>query len=105
MKNSDKVYIRIWEFQVKSGKEEGFERSYGPHGDWVQLFRKSDGFLKTELHRDLNDHGRYVTVDYFKSKADFEKILTQFKEEYNALDRSFEGFTTSEHNIGVFEVV
>lgn len=99
------MFIRIWKFQVNAGKEVEFEKVYGPSGDWVQLFRKSDGFLKTELHRDLTDHSCYVTLDYFKSKADFETLMEQYKDEYAAMDRRFEGFTISEHNIGVFEPI
>lgn len=97
------MFIRIWTFQVTPGKENEFEQIYGPDGDWAKLFRKSLGYLKTELHRDTNDHTRYLTTDYFRSKFEFKNFLTQFKDEYAALDRRCEGLTLSEQNVGDFE--
>ncbi len=100
-----KRFIRIWKFQVNPGKEVEFERAYGPSGDWVQLFCKNGGFLKTELHRDLTDHHCYITLDYFKSKADFEALMKQCKDEYAAMDRRYTALTSSEENIGIFEPI
>lgn len=82
---------------------EHFEHIYGSHGDWAQLFRKGDGFLSTQLYRDVKNDGHYITIDSFTSKAAFEKILEQFKNEYDVLDRRCETLTTSERCIGEIE--
>ena len=39
----------IWRFQVNHDAIATFERIYGPHGDWAQLFRRCNGYAGTEL--------------------------------------------------------
>ena len=102
MQPSNKTYIRIWEFLIKPEMRNDFERIYGSEGDWAQLFWKSDEFLFTELYRDPENENRYVTIDGFRSKKGFEKILGEFKEEYDVLDRRCEVLTISERHIGDF---
>jgi hypothetical protein len=99
------MYIRIWEFTVKPEKLSKFELAYGPTGDWVQLFRKHEAFIKTELHRNLAGPNRYITVDYFTSEAGFEKFKELFHSEYKTLDRRLEDLTISERSIGNFEAI
>ena len=105
MATSGAVYVRIWELQVRTGQEAEFERVYGPEGDWVQLFRKSKAFLRTEFLRDLETDGRYFAVDYFSSQSGFQSFLKQHREEYDALDRRGETLCASEQRLGSFTVV
>ena len=102
MANSDVVYVRIWEFTARPGVRAEFENFYGPDGEWVQLFRRSRAFLRTEFFRDCKNENRYVTVDYFSSKAGFDDFLREFRPEYGALDRRCEGVRESEREIGAF---
>ena len=102
MSAAEGAYVRIWEFRAKPGLEQEFERIYGPEGDWAQLFRKSASFLRTELNCDLEQKGRYVTVDYFVSEAAFAAFLKEFRGEYDALDRRCEAVRASEGSIGSF---
>jgi hypothetical protein len=32
------MFVVLWEFEVKRGSEERFERVYGPGGDWTPYF-------------------------------------------------------------------
>lgn len=105
MVNPNDVYVRIWEFQAQPGKEDEFERIYGPDGEWVDLFRKSEYFLRTDLYRDIETDGRYVTVDYFASQPGFQAFLREFREEYDALDRRCEAVCASEKRMGSFSSV
>ena len=34
------MFLVLWEFEVKPGCEERFERVYGAGGDWDSLFRR-----------------------------------------------------------------
>ena len=56
-------YMIAWEFRPKSGAEGRFEEAYGPHGIWAVFFKQSEGFISTELNRNLNDPGHYLTLD------------------------------------------
>jgi hypothetical protein len=105
MAKSTDVYVRIWEFQAQPGRESEFESMYGPDGEWVNLFRKSKHFVRTELYRDIETDGRYVTIDYFASQSGFQAFLKEFREDYDALDRRCESVCASEKRMGSFATV
>ena len=100
--NPSGVYVRIWEFVARPEVQAEFENLYGPDGEWVQLFRRSKAFLRTELFRDLKRKNHYVTVDSFVSQAGYEDFLREFRQEYEALDRRCDGVRQSEKEIGTF---
>lgn len=51
-------YAYLWEFQARAGRQEEFERHYGPDGAWVTLFRKAPGYIETLLLRDRSQELR-----------------------------------------------
>ena len=97
-------FVYIWEFQVKPGSEAAFEQAYGPDGDWVQLFRKARGYLRTELLRDTDKPNRYVTVDHWQSEAAQRNFRQKFAGEFEAIDKKCEALTESETLIGHFRL-
>jgi hypothetical protein len=46
------MFVILWEFEVKPGSEERFEKAYGPNGQWVRLFQGDPHFRGTQLRRD-----------------------------------------------------
>jgi quinol monooxygenase YgiN len=94
----------VWEFEIAAGREEEFERHYGPEGTWVQLFRKDAEFVGTELLRDRELKGRYLTVDRWRDVEAYESFKLQFAEEYERIDAEMDELTVSEKRVGVFEV-
>jgi hypothetical protein len=96
-------YLVIWEFLVKPESRISFEKAYGPEGDWVQLFRSSREFLGTQLLRDLNQPGRYLTVDNWTSREARVKFKRSHHTAYVALDESCEALTERENLVGEFE--
>lgn len=96
-------FLVIWEFIVQPGKEKAFEQIYGSEGDWAQCFRKGAGYLKTELNRDLDVPLRYVTLDFWESRTDYETFKVLHAAEYKAIDEKYESLTTQEREIGKFE--
>lgn len=95
----------IWQFIVKAEAVAQFERAYGPDGAWAQLFSRHPGFTGTSLLRDASHPRTYLTIDTWESRAQRDAMLTAAKAEYAALDAEFEGWTESETEIGVFDVV
>jgi heme-degrading monooxygenase HmoA len=98
-------YLTIWEFRVRAGCENEFESVYGPRGDWVRLFSKVQGFIRTELNHDLNDRHRYLTLDYWSSKEAYETFRERHQAEYRTLDQRCERLTERETAVGIFERV
>ena len=95
----------IWAYTVKNDFLHHFKDVYGPNGSWVKLFRRFPGYLKTELIRDLDDPFRFITVDYWESYTLFLSMKKNSSTEYASLDTLCGTYTSSEHHIGVFEVV
>ena len=99
---SARLFIIAWAFVVKPEYRIDFERAYGTHGDWVRLFNTADGYLKTELHRDPENPARYITLDFWISRAQYEAFREKTKTEYQAIDTRCERFTEDEQLLGEF---
>jgi heme-degrading monooxygenase HmoA len=95
-------YVIVWEFQVRQEREKEFVEKYGPEGSWAQLFRQSQGYLRTELVRDVTDRLRFLTLDYWQTENDFSRFRTENVAEYERLDREFAGLTEQETRLGAF---
>jgi heme-degrading monooxygenase HmoA len=92
------LYFLLWKFRPKKGLEENFEKAYGPEGDWVRLFRKGRGYVRTELYS--NGNGTYITVDEWDSREAFEEFKAKFRHEYQILDKKLQSLTDEETFIG-----
>jgi len=99
------MFIITWEYQVKPEKQAEFKTIYSPNGAWVELFKKSTGYLGTELLRDGTNPRRYLTIDRWNSKEEYEVFLSQWEMEYKALDAQCEGLTESESLIGKWTTI
>ena len=66
------------------------------------MFRRSEGYIKTELLRDVTDERRFLTLDYWKSEEDFNRFRKQHLADYERLDKEFEGLTEQETRLGAF---
>jgi heme-degrading monooxygenase HmoA len=97
------LFVTLWEFEVKSGSEELFERTYGPDGEWARLFRRDEGYLGTRLLRDVDAAHVYVTMDTWESRAAYTEFREKFATEYEKLDRECEGLTVMEKRLGEYE--
>lgn len=98
-------YAYIWEYRIRPGAAEAFEAAYGPDGRWVELFRAAPGYVGTALHRDRHAAERYVTVDYWRSRADWEAFRSASAGAYEAIDAACDALTVEEHEIGQFTPV
>jgi len=99
------MYVTIWEFQVQQSVAQEFENAYGPNGIWAALFRKGEGYIRTELLHNTDDHDRYMTIDYWTSRKAYENFRQQYADEYKIIDLKCESFTARESHIGSFTTV
>ena len=95
-------YLYAWEFLAAPGKAAEFKRVYGPEGDWVQLFRRAAGYIRSELYQDAANPQRFVTVDYWESEAACQEFRRRYAHEFEDLDVRCEEFTVKEREIGRF---
>jgi heme-degrading monooxygenase HmoA len=97
------LFVTLWEFEVKSGSEELFERTYGPDGEWAQLFRRDARYLGTRLLRDVRTARVYVTMDTWESRIAHEEFRETHATEYAELDEKCAVLTESEKQLGEYE--
>ena len=93
----------VWRYEVHPEHRERFEAAYGPNGEWVKLFERSEAFRGTRLMRDST--GAFLTLDHWNADGDFEAFLVEHGEDYRRLDESFEEWTRCEERIGQFQLV
>jgi heme-degrading monooxygenase HmoA len=96
------MFIVVWKFLVKPQHEIDFVRVYGESGDWVELFRKAPGYIRSELHCDVDTKHQYLTIDRWESEADYKKFRSVWASQYQAIDSKCEDWTQSETAIGEF---
>jgi heme-degrading monooxygenase HmoA len=98
------MFVVVWQFEIAEEKIAAFEAAYGAEGAWAQLFRASQSYLGTELLRDVYIPGSYLTIDRWRSEADFRAFRKNHDADYEALDRSCDALTTRETRIGAYNV-
>jgi hypothetical protein len=98
-------FAYLWEYIVKDHHLEQFCSVYGPQGEWVQLFSRSNEYVKTELHRDLDNPNRLLTIDYWVSREGRNRFREQHASEFAALDKACDTLTVEERFIGDFEFI
>lgn len=94
------MYLLVWEFRVRAGAEEPFERLYGPAGEWVALFRRAPGYVGTELLRDDAEPRRYLTIDRWESRELYAAFRRGNESAYRTLDREGDALTEHERLLG-----
>jgi heme-degrading monooxygenase HmoA len=95
-------YVIVWEFRIRPEAETEFIEKYGPEGTWARLFRGGDGYIRTELVRDVTDPRRFLTLDYWRSEKEFDEFRKHNLAEYERLDKELEGLTEQETRLGAF---
>ena len=97
------MHAILWAFEVRPGSEAEFERAYAADGEWAQLFRRSAGYLGTELLRDAERRRHYSTIDRWESREAFAAFRRDNRVEYEALDARCAPMRVSERLLGRFD--
>jgi len=95
----------VWEFVARKERIREFEHHYSSTGDWAKLFHKSPGYRGTVLLRDAEQPNRYVTIDTWDGPELYQRMRSDFADEFERLDRACEAFTEAERRLGAFEVL
>jgi quinol monooxygenase YgiN len=80
------VFVRVWQYDVRTVHVADFVAAYGRDGDWARLFRAGDGYLGTDLYRGADAPGRFLTVDRWADSAAWQAFLATSGPAYQALD-------------------
>ena len=96
------MLVIVWEYLARPGQHEEFERVYGPEGEWARFFARGVGYLGTELLSDVNEKGRYLTIDRWVSREAFDAFQSRWGGEYREIDQRYEALTIREVALGSF---
>ncbi len=99
------MLVIVWEYMARPDRLEEFEALYRPDGEWVELFKRSPGFLSTTLMRDTRDPHRFAIADRWLSEDSYESFKLDFATEYKTLSERGERLHRAEHLIGRFHFV
>jgi antibiotic biosynthesis monooxygenase len=97
------MFVALWEFEVKPGCEERFQKVYGPEGDWAKLFRSDVNYQQTQLLHDPAHPAIYLTLDFWVSRQAYENFMATHGTEYLRLAAAGEELTLRERKIGWYE--
>jgi heme-degrading monooxygenase HmoA len=96
------TFVIVWRYTVKSDCLEQFENAYASDGDWVQLFRRHPGYIRTELRRSQESPNQCMTIDHWQSPDAFNEFKEANLADYESLDRRMANLTDSETLVGYY---
>ena len=99
------MYCYVWSFTVRPEYVDEFQVAYGPTGDWARFFASDPGYIRTSLLADRQNPTRFLTLDFWSSYEACVSFREGFSSQFEALDKSFERFTTEEVQFGSFHVL
>ena len=93
------MFVILWEFEVKPGSEEAFEKAYGPAGLWARFFQRDPHYRGTKLLRDVSRPFHFYTIDYWDFESAYRAFLARHSAAYQELDRSCADLTVRERHV------
>jgi len=97
------LFVALWEFEVKPGCEEKFEKVYGAQGAWARLFGQDAAHRGTRLVKDVERKRVYLTLDFWETREAYERFKKENAAEYERIDREYEAMAVSEHRLGEYQ--
>lgn len=95
----------VWQFEVRPGHHDEFERFYGADGEWTDLSRRSRSFLGSSFLREYSAEPRYMLVEYWSEMLLYERHLADLKDEVDELERRRDVMLASATPLGVFHAL
>jgi heme-degrading monooxygenase HmoA len=92
-------------FAYETDDAAAFEEVYGTDGAWAEFFRSGDGYVGTELLRDVEQAGRYVVVDRWESSEQYNRFVEELRDEYMRRVDETAFHHAQELRLGTFENV
>ena len=92
----------MWQFDVRQGREDEFERLYGVDGEWTKINRQTRSYLGSSFLRDQNRASRYIVIEYWSEMLVYEQHKVYRSETIASLEQYAEALVESTEPLGVF---
>jgi quinol monooxygenase YgiN len=99
------VIAFVWNFEIKPGRHDAFERLYGADGEWTALSRRSRSYLGSSFLRDLARPTRYLVVEYWSEMVVYERHTANFRDEIARLEKERELLLESSSPPAIFSAL
>jgi quinol monooxygenase YgiN len=99
------VIAVVWQFQVKAGKQQEFERFYGADGEWSVLARRSRSFLGSSFLRDQATDTSYLLVEYWSEMVVYERHRSSFTNDVHRIEDRRDELCEAVVPVGVFSAL
>lgn len=76
----------MWQFDVKAGREEEFEKLYGADGEWTALNRQTRSYLGSSFLRDQSQPLRYLLTEYWSEMIVYEEHRASREAKMDAIE-------------------
>jgi quinol monooxygenase YgiN len=76
----------VWQFDVKKGREEEFEKLYGADGEWTAVNRQTRSYLGSSFLKDQNRPTRYLLIEYWSEMLVYEQHRKSLAAKIDALE-------------------
>jgi quinol monooxygenase YgiN len=96
------VIAVVWQFQVKAGKQQEFERFFGADGEFTHLARRSRSFLGSSFLRDQASDTSYLLVEYWSEMVVYERHRQSFGVDIRTLEDRRQEYCDAVLPMGVF---
>ena len=95
----------VWQFEVKSGRNDEFEALYGADGPWTALSRRSRSFLGSSFMRDLAHVEPLSRHRVWSEMVVYERHHADFEDEVQALEQPAGVLVDSGMPLGLFNTL
>ena len=92
----------VWQFDVKQGRENEFERLYGVDGEWTKLNRQTRSYLGSSFLKDQNRTARYVLVEYWSEMLVYEQHRSSRTKAIESLEKRSAELIAATEPLGIF---
>lgn len=100
------MYKIIWKYSVAPKNQKRFEKEYGSSGRWTDLFKRSNDYLGSTLHKSDNksdtEGNDYLLIDCWNFKNSYDDFLSENKQQYQQLNGSFQELYLTELAVGTY---
>lgn len=98
-------YSIVWKYTIESKNKAEFEFEYGQNGTWNKLFRESEDYLGSFLHKSEEETTIYLLIDTWRNKESYMSFMKLYEEKYNEISFGFKHFYLIEEKIGAYSSV
>src|SRR5258708_27836390 len=91
-----------WVIEAQPDRLLEFQKAYGVNGDWVQLFRRAEGYIETALMRDTENANRFLIIFLWRDLSNFDSFNRRYQAAYNELDHPCDEITVLYTQVGTF---